>query len=71
MFYKTNLPTSVFLDICSANCYLARICANPYLLASFLATFVLVSLVPPMMSTEAGRLGLLALILNLRSLAIS
>jgi len=71
MFYKTNLPTSVFLEICSANCYLASICANPYLLASFLVTLVLVSLLPPMISTEAGRLGLLALILNLRSLAIS
>jgi hypothetical protein len=44
---------------------------NPYLLASFLATETLFYLFPPTISTAAGRLGLLALILNFKSLAIS
>lgn len=71
MFYSTNLPTSVFFDICSANCSLAKTKAKPYLLASFFVIFVLDSLLPPITSTEAGLLGLFALILNFNNLAIS
>ena len=68
---RTNLPTSVFFAICSANCYLAITRAKPYLLANFFAIVVLFSFLPPTTKTPAGLFGLLFFILNLSSLAMS
>jgi len=71
IFYNNNLPISVFLEICSANCYLANTKANPNLLANFLATVVRVDWFPPMIRTAAGLFGRLDLILNFKRRAIS